>query len=270
MLGIARAPVIILDDASQLSADGTRVDHGAGVVCSRQPVGAGPTAGGDGLFWWRGQQAPAIPPSSRSRRDRFRVMPLLDGTPVRLHGFVLDQEVVAFPPMELVTLMRPATGAFFSPARCNPCRTSATSSQRPNAPWQRPSRRTPLPRSICHRRQPHRRGIPAHRLQRPAHLSHRSSASRPEGWTSTGEPPRQGRPIAEARHRRPAGNRDVRTMADVHRLRGSHRGGRPRARDDCGPLERTAARGNRCRSQRRQTHAVAFSTRMAPKSRSCR
>ena len=30
------------------------------------------------------------------------------------------------------------------------------------------------------------------------------------------------------------------------------------------------ARGNRCRSQRRQTHAVAFSTRMAPKSRSCR
>jgi hypothetical protein len=113
MLGIARAPVIVLDDASQLSVDGARVDRGAGVVCSRQPVGAGPTAGGDGLFWWRGQKAPAIPPSSRSRRDRFRVMPLLDGTPIRLHGFVLDQEVVGFPPMELVTLMRPTTGTFF-------------------------------------------------------------------------------------------------------------------------------------------------------------
>ena len=67
ILGIARAPVIILDDASQLSADGTRVDHGAGVVCSRQPIGAGPTAGGDGLFWWRGQRAVhAAPPAGHA------------------------------------------------------------------------------------------------------------------------------------------------------------------------------------------------------------
>jgi hypothetical protein len=113
MLGIARASVMILDDATRLSADGKRVDRGAGVVCSRQPVGAGPTAGGDGLYWWRGERAPTIPPSSGARRDRFRLMPLLDGTPVRLHGFVLDQEVVGFPPMELVTLLRPSTGTFF-------------------------------------------------------------------------------------------------------------------------------------------------------------
>jgi len=39
-------------------------------------------------------------------------MPLLPGTPVRLHGLALAQKIVVFPPMELVVLPRVATGTF--------------------------------------------------------------------------------------------------------------------------------------------------------------
>jgi hypothetical protein len=39
-------------------------------------------------------------------------MPLLDGLPVRLHGLALTDRVVCFPPMEIVTLLRPEQGTF--------------------------------------------------------------------------------------------------------------------------------------------------------------
>jgi len=110
-LGAPRARSIVADATADLGRLGALVDRGAGVVCSCQPIGAGPAAGGDGIWWWRhGQSPPTIP--VEGGRCRVRLMPFLEGTPVRLHGFVLGRQVVAFPPMETVTLLRRDRGTF--------------------------------------------------------------------------------------------------------------------------------------------------------------
>ncbi|MEV0134686.1 hypothetical protein AB0H83_40275 [Dactylosporangium sp. NPDC050688] len=111
-LAVPRAASIIVDGPSNLATAGAEVDLGAGVVCACQRTGAGPTAGADGMWWWRGTDPPSALSILQAGSYRARVMPMLDGTPVRLHGFVLDRHVVPFPPMEVVTLLRPASGTF--------------------------------------------------------------------------------------------------------------------------------------------------------------
>ncbi|WP_431728319.1 hypothetical protein [Verrucosispora sp. TAA-831] len=109
---IPRAPSIITDNPARLAELGRLVDQGSGVVCSYQPIGTGPTAGGDGIWWWRDGTPPARMPTDEAGSWRIRLMPLLEGTPIRLHGMVLGSAVIPFPPMELVTLPRPEHGTF--------------------------------------------------------------------------------------------------------------------------------------------------------------
>ncbi|WP_247674081.1 hypothetical protein [Micromonospora sp. C51] len=110
--GIPRAPSVITNNPADIGLLGKLVDRGAGVVCSYQPIGTGPTAGGDGIWWWRDGTPPARMPTAEVGTWRIRLMPLLEGTPVRLHGMALGSAVVPFPPMELVTLPRPEHGTF--------------------------------------------------------------------------------------------------------------------------------------------------------------
>jgi len=110
--GVPRAPSVISDGTADLATLGTIVDQGTGVVCSCQPIGAGPSAGGDGIWWWRDGPPPATIPTAKPGASRVRLMPLLEGVPVRLHGLTLATRVIPFPPMELVTLPRPGQGSF--------------------------------------------------------------------------------------------------------------------------------------------------------------
>ncbi|WFE22797.1 hypothetical protein O7621_05505 [Solwaraspora sp. WMMD937] len=110
--GFPRAPSVISDGTADLATLGAIVDQGTGVVCSCQPVGAGPSAGGDGIWWWRDGPPPATIPTAKPGAWRVRLMPLLEGVPVRLHGLTLATRVIPFPPMELVTLPRPGQGTF--------------------------------------------------------------------------------------------------------------------------------------------------------------
>lgn len=111
-IGVARAQSIITDGLPDLGPPGALVDHGAGVVCSCQPLGAGPAAGGDGIWWWRNGRPPTMIPATEPGTWRIRLMPLLEGIPVRLHGLTLARRVIPFPPMELVTLPRTDHGTF--------------------------------------------------------------------------------------------------------------------------------------------------------------
>ncbi|MFV2110257.1 hypothetical protein [Micromonospora sp. LOL_015] len=110
--GFPRAPSVISDGTADLATLGAIVDQGTGVVCSCQPVGAGPSAGGDGIWWWRDGPPPATIPTAKPRAWRVRLMPLLEGVPFRLHGLALATRVIPFPPMELVTLPRTGQGSF--------------------------------------------------------------------------------------------------------------------------------------------------------------
>ena len=116
-IGIARASSVVIDGVHDLVDIGKRVDQGHGVVCSVQPIGASPSAGGDGIWWWRDD----VPPRLNVHDCRVRVMPLLSGAPVRLHGLVTREQIVCFPPMEIVTLPRLDRGTFL-------CTGSVTSS----------------------------------------------------------------------------------------------------------------------------------------------
>ncbi|MGI5187711.1 hypothetical protein ACQEVI_06165 [Promicromonospora sp. CA-289599] len=116
-IGIARASSVVIDGVHDLVDIGKRVDQGHGVVCSVQPIGASPSAGGDGIWWWRDD----VPPRLNVHDCRVRVMPLLPGAPVRLHGLVTREQFVGFPPMEIVTLPRLDRGTFL-------CTGSVTSS----------------------------------------------------------------------------------------------------------------------------------------------
>lgn len=110
--GVPRAQSIVGDGTADLARLGAIVDQGTGVVCSYQPIGAGPSAGGDGIWWWRGGLPPETIPTVEPGTWRVRLMPFLEGVPVRLHGLALTTRIVPFPPMELVTLPRPARGTF--------------------------------------------------------------------------------------------------------------------------------------------------------------
>ena len=111
MLGVPRAPSIVTDLATDLQALGDLVDVGSGVVCSLQSDGT-PKAGADGVCWWRSGEPPRIATGQLAGRARLRLMPLIEGQPIRLHGLVLPRSIVAFPPMEVVALPRTEHGTF--------------------------------------------------------------------------------------------------------------------------------------------------------------
>ncbi|MDQ7903502.1 hypothetical protein RB614_03110 [Phytohabitans sp. ZYX-F-186] len=109
LLGVPRATSVVADSRQDLATLGPLVDHGAGVVCATQPPADVSAAGGDGLWWWRAES----PRRKRlGGRTRLRLMPLLEGRPVRLHGLIFRSSVLAFPPMDIVSLPRLDHGTF--------------------------------------------------------------------------------------------------------------------------------------------------------------
>jgi hypothetical protein len=123
--GVPRARSIVSDGTADLAMLGAIIDQGTGVVCSCQLIGAGPSAGGDGIWWWRNGPPPTTVPTAEPGTWRVRLMPLLEGVPVRLHGLALATRIIPFPPMELVTLPRPEQGTFLC-AGAVPIRDDAT------------------------------------------------------------------------------------------------------------------------------------------------
>jgi len=111
LLGVPRAPSIVADLDTDVRVLGNLVDRGSGVVCSMQSAGTS-QAGADGVTWWRSGDAPRIAAGPREDDRRVRLMPLIEGLPIRLHGFVLPTSVVGFRPMEVVALPRPERGTF--------------------------------------------------------------------------------------------------------------------------------------------------------------
>ncbi len=107
-LGVPRPQSVIADGAQDLAALGSLVDAEHGVVCAVQRIGAPPTSGAEGIWWW--QRTPPL--IDAGPQHRVKVMPLVPGLPVRLHGMVFVDAAVAFPPMEIVALPRSDTGTF--------------------------------------------------------------------------------------------------------------------------------------------------------------
>lgn len=107
-LGVPRPRSVITDGAQDLATLASLVDAGYGVVCAVQRMGAPPTSGAEGIWWWQ-HTAPAV---GAGPQHRVKLMPLVPGMPVRLHGMVFADAIAAFPPMEIVTLRRRGTGTF--------------------------------------------------------------------------------------------------------------------------------------------------------------
>ncbi|WP_203907164.1 hypothetical protein [Rhizocola hellebori] len=108
-LGMPYPRSVLADGGHDVAALGAMVDAGDGAVCAVQRAGAAPTSGAEGMWWWQGDR---IPDLTVSRHHRLKVMQLVPGVPTRLHGIVFTNVVVAFPPMEVVTLPRPQSGTF--------------------------------------------------------------------------------------------------------------------------------------------------------------
>jgi hypothetical protein len=109
-IGIPRAQSIVADTPADFAQLGLMVDEGTGVVCAIQSQGGVPSAGGDGIYWWRGQ--PSAQFDVAAKDVRVRLMPLLAGLPARIHGLVTTREVVTFPPLEVVAPARADHGTF--------------------------------------------------------------------------------------------------------------------------------------------------------------
>ncbi len=103
--GVARAPAEIVQ-AGDGPAAADRLDAGHGTVWvadNRQ----GWHGGGDYTRWLLPGSDPAETVTwFRARAHRIRVMPLLQGVPCSIHGFVTPQGVAAFRPIEMVILRR--------------------------------------------------------------------------------------------------------------------------------------------------------------------
>ncbi|GAB4054890.1 hypothetical protein [Catellatospora paridis] len=119
VMSIPRPPSISTSMVTDLQALSGLLGISTGVVCGLQQVGAAPTGGAQGIWWWHAQPPPSLTAHPLTGY-RARLMPLMHGTAVRLHGMVLSEDVVAFPPMEVITLPRPGHGTFL------PCGSAAT------------------------------------------------------------------------------------------------------------------------------------------------
>lgn len=113
LAGIDRAEAVVCDLSPRLPAVIRALGHPRGIVLSCERRGAGPHAGGEGLWWSMDGTIPPTFPALGSPGIRLRIMPLLQGLPCRVHGLVSGEETTVFPPLELVSLPRPATATFF-------------------------------------------------------------------------------------------------------------------------------------------------------------
>ncbi|RMI42104.1 hypothetical protein EBO15_20865 [Actinomadura harenae] len=112
LMGVDRQPSLVCDVTPTLPSQIAALDQGEGVVVSCQRRGHAPTVGGEHIWWVRRGRLPATFPPLTSRDLRARVMPLLVGQPLRLHGMIVGGNVACFPVMELLSLPRPADGTF--------------------------------------------------------------------------------------------------------------------------------------------------------------
>lgn len=107
----ARSRVVVCGYA-ELTAAARDLDQGDGTVWSGD-ARDGVNGGADYVRWVRsGEQARAAFDFFAERCDEVRIMPFLDGVPCSIHGFVLDDGVAAFRPVELVMLRHRDTGRF--------------------------------------------------------------------------------------------------------------------------------------------------------------
>jgi hypothetical protein len=111
--GVPRAPMRIVPVEPAALVAATEEIGGADGAVWAGDAREGVNGGGDFVRWIRSDAA-----ADRAYTyfvehcDRVRVMPFLEGVPCSIHGFVLDDEVVAFRPVELVTLRHGPTNTF--------------------------------------------------------------------------------------------------------------------------------------------------------------
>lgn len=110
--GIEQAPYAIVPaERSALSKAAAAFDVGQGTVWVADNR-EGWHGGGDYLRWIQGPlDAPSVDDAAAffaAHADRVRIMPFLDGLPCSIHGMVIGDRVLAFRPVEMVILRKPA------------------------------------------------------------------------------------------------------------------------------------------------------------------
>jgi hypothetical protein len=110
---VPRAPMRIVPvEPATLVAATDELSGGAGVVWAGD-TREGVNGGGDLVRWIRSHaDADQAYAYFVEHCDRVRVMPFLEGVPCSIHGFVLDDGVAAFRPLELVILRHGPTRTF--------------------------------------------------------------------------------------------------------------------------------------------------------------
>lgn len=112
--GVARSPMRIVPaaDLPALRAASDELGATNGAVWSGD-ASAGVNGSADCVRWVRSSHDAATAYEQlRTRCHRIRVMPYLDGVPCSIHGYVLDDGVAVFRPVELVVLRSAAEGRF--------------------------------------------------------------------------------------------------------------------------------------------------------------
>ena len=112
--GVARSPMRIVpaSDLRALRAACDEVGGANGVVWSGD-ASAGVNGSADCVRWVRSSHdAETAYEQLRPRCRRIRVMPYLDGVPCSIHGYVLDDGVAVFRPVELAVLRSADEGRF--------------------------------------------------------------------------------------------------------------------------------------------------------------
>ena len=104
---VTRAPSAVVDvSPASLHGAVAELDAGAGTVWSGD-VREGFHGGGDLVRRVRSDDIDEFVEWFSERCDRVRVAPFLEGIPCSIHGFVCDDGVAVFRPMEMVILRRP-------------------------------------------------------------------------------------------------------------------------------------------------------------------
>ncbi len=107
----ARSRILPVDHPD-LMAVGPDIDLGHGTVWSGD-ARDGMNGGADYVRWVDGlDDAREAHDFFAAHCDRVRVLPFLEGVPCSIHGFVLDDGVAAFRPLELVVLRTPGRRSF--------------------------------------------------------------------------------------------------------------------------------------------------------------
>ncbi|MEM8884291.1 MAG: hypothetical protein AAGD14_09495 [Planctomycetota bacterium] len=111
--GIARAPAAVVAlERDAIDAAWSDVDGGHGVVVAQDNT-EGWHGGAVGTRWLRTRaEIEALVDEYRGHAERVRVMPFLEGLPCSIHGWVIDDEVIAFRPVEMVVLCVGGTSRF--------------------------------------------------------------------------------------------------------------------------------------------------------------